>query len=318
MTNGNNPSVPAGPAQPIKPDLGGYLAGITYGKQIKPIFALIHGPDGVGKTTFASKAPEPVFLGTENGSDQLDVARLPRPETLGVFRNQIAGLLNQEHPFKTVVIDSIDWLEPLIWRQVCAEGQVKTIEDYAGGFGKGYIRALEIWRGLLEELSALAKRFHVILIAHSKIKRFDDPKLPTGYDRYVIAINEWGAAAIRQSVDAVLFATFNEKVKQTAKSSGPGNRGLGEGERILFTEHRPAFDAKNRFQLPFELPLEWRAFAECVKKFYFGEPGSQEGGAGGEKPGSGGPDSDPGSAPVSGPPHPLSPATAETKGTDET
>ena len=85
------------------------------------------------------------------------------------------------------------------------------------------------------------------------------------------------AAAVRQAVDAVLFASFKEKVKQTAKASG--NRGLGEGERCLFTEHRPAFDAKNRFRLPFELPLEWKPFAECVKKFYFGEPGSQEGGA---------------------------------------
>jgi hypothetical protein len=158
-------------------------------------------------------------------------------------------------------------------------------------------------------------RFHVVLIAHSKIKRFDDPKLPTGYDRYIIAINDMAAAAVRQAVDAVLFASFNEKVKQVAKSSS-GNRGLGEGERILFTEHRPAFDAKNRFNLPFELPLEWRAFAEHVKKFYFGDTGGQAGGADGSKPGSGGP----GSAPAASSPHPLASPTAaitEPKGTDE-
>ena len=262
-------------------DLGGFLSGITYGKQIKPIFCLIHGPDGVGKTTWASKAPEPIFLGTETGADQLDVARLPRPETFGIFLNQLSGLENQQHPFKTVLVDSLDWLEPLIWRQVCAEGQVRTIEDYAGGFGKGYVRALEIWRGTLERLTGLAQRFHIILVAHSKIKRFDDPNQPSGYDRYIIAINELAAAAARQAVDAVLFASFKEKVKQTAKASG--NRGLGEGERALYTEHRPAFDAKNRFRLPFELPLEWKPFAECVKKFYFGEPGSQEGGADGTK-----------------------------------
>lgn len=254
-----------------KAELGGYLAGITYGKQVKPIFVLIHGPDGVGKSTWASQAPEPVFLGTEKGSDQLDVARLPRPETLGTFLNQLTGLENQEHPFKTVVVDSIDWLEPLIWRQVCAEGQVRTIEDYAGGFGKGYVRALEIWRGTLERLTLVAQRFHVVLIAHSKIKRFDDPQLPTGYDRYIVAVHEGSAAAIRQAVDAVLFASFKEKVKQTAKNPS-GNRGLGEGERILYTEHRPAFDAKNRFELPFELPLQWRPFAECVRRFYFGDP----------------------------------------------
>ena len=294
-----------------KTELGGFLAGITYGKVIRPIFVLIHGPDGVGKSTWASQAPEPVFVGTETGSEQLNVARLPRPETLGAFLDQLAGLANQEHPFKTIVIDSIDWLEPLIWRQVCAEGQVRTIEDYAGGFGKGYIRALEIWRGILERIAALSKRFHVVLIAHSKIKRFDDPKLPTGYDRYIIAINEMAAAAVRQSVDAVVFASFNEKVKQVAKS-GAGNRGLGEGERILFTEHRPAFDAKNRFGLPFELPLEWRAFAERVKQFYFGNGGGQTEGAEVSKLGSGEPGSE-----NSETPHPLAPVS-ELTGTDQT
>jgi hypothetical protein len=197
--------------------------------------------------------------------------------------SQLGGLANQEHPFKTIVVDSIDWLEPLIWKQVCAEGQVRTIEDYGGGFGKGYIRALEIWRGILNQLSTLAKRFHVILIAHSKIKRFDDPKLPTGYDRYIIAINDYAAAAVRQTADAVLFASFNEKVKQMAKSTS-GNRGIGEGERILYTEHRPAFDAKNRFDLPFELPLQWSVFGECVRKFYFGEPAKPEGAVPAEPP----------------------------------
>jgi hypothetical protein len=264
-------------------ELGGFLAGITYGRQVKPIFAVIHGPDGVGKSTFASQAPEPVFVGLEKGSDQLPVARLPRPETLGVFLNQLGGLANQEHPFKTIVVDSIDWLEPLIWKQVCAEGQVRTIEDYGGGFGKGYIRALEIWRGILNQLTGLAQRFHVILIAHSKIKRFDDPKLPTGYDRYIIAVNDMAASAVRQAVDAVLFASFNEKVKQVAKSS-PDNRGLGEGQRILHTEHRPAFDAKNRFNLSFEMALEWRVFAEAVKAFYFGEAAKAEGAVPAEPP----------------------------------
>jgi hypothetical protein len=248
-------------------ELGGFLTGISYGIQIKPIFCLIHGPDGVGKTTWAAGAPKPVFLGLESGTSQLNVARLPKPLSFLGFLNQLTGLQNQEHPFKSIVIDTIDWLEPLIWKQVCAEGQVKTIVDYAGGFGKGFDRALEVWRGVLNQLSDLAERYHVILIAHSKVKRFDDPKLPTGYDRYIIAINEQAAAAVRQAVDAVLFASFQEKVRQVSKYVG---KGLGEGERILCTEHRPAFDAKNRFALPFELPLEWRAFASKVKEFYAG------------------------------------------------
>jgi hypothetical protein len=145
---------------------------------------------------------------------------------------------------------------------------VKTIEDYAGGFGKGYTRAAEIWRGLLGELQGLGTKMHIILISHAKIKRFEDPNLPTGYDRYVLAINEQAAAMVRQAVDAVLFANFKEAVRQANKKPSKGDRGQGEAERALYTEHRPAFDAKNRFHLPFELPLEWSEFARRVKEFY--------------------------------------------------
>lgn len=252
-------------------ELGGFLAGITYGKQVRPIFILVHGPDGVGKSTFASKAPHPIYIGTENGSNQLDVARLPQPDSFEELKKQLAGLANQEHPFKSIALDSIDWVQPLIHKKVCEEGQVKTIVDYAGGYGKGFERAEEIWRDLVTDLSRLALRFHVIVIAHSRIERFDDPQQPGPYDRYEIAIRDNPAAMVRQAVDAVLFATFKEKVKQTSKNQG---KGLGDGERCIFTEHRPAFDAKNRFGLPFELPLDWKAFAECVRAFYFGS-GSQ-------------------------------------------
>src|SRR5271166_5540653 len=261
-------------------DLGGYLSGITWGIQPKPIFCLIHGPDGVGKTTWASGAPKPIFLGLESGTSQLNVARLPKPETFLIFLNQLTGLQNQDHPFKTVIIDSVDWLEPVIWRQVCAEGGVKTVEDFGGGFGRGYVRALEIWRGVLKQLEELSLRFHVILIAHSKIKRFDDPRQASPYDRYIIAINDSAAAAIRQATDAVLFASFVEKVKQTNKFTG---KGIGGSERILFCEHTAAFDAKNRFGLPPEIKLEWRDFASRVKAFYAGEPVLTEG-ADGQEP----------------------------------
>jgi AAA domain-containing protein len=302
----NNPNVPSGPAQPIKPDLGGFLSGITYGKQIKPIFCLIHGPDGVGKSTWPSKAPNPVYIGTENGSNQLDVARLPQPETLDELNKQLTGLFRQEHPFKTLVLDSIDWVQPLIHKDVCLQGQVKTIVDFAGGYGKGFERAQEIWRELVRKLAKLALHYHVILIAHSRIEKFDDPQQPGPYDRYEIALRDDPAALIRQAVDAVLFATFKEKVRQTSKNQG---KGIGEGERCIYTEHRPAFDAKNRFNLPFELPLEWKAFAECVKKFYFGQSGGQEGGA-----------DETNKPPPSGP-EPSAPSAlpaGETKGSDDT
>jgi hypothetical protein len=152
----------------------------------------------------------------------------------------------------------------------------KSIEQALGGYGKGYVRALEIWRGILNDLIRLVTKMHVVLIGNCAIKRFDDPKLPSAYDRYILQLNSLAAAAVRQAVDALLFATFDERVRELSKTTG---KGIGDGTRVVYTEHRPAFDSKNRFSLPFELPLEWKAFAEHIKRFYFSDSGSREGGA---------------------------------------
>ena len=101
-------------------------------------------PD-VGKTTLASQAPEPIFLGLESGTYQLSVSRFSKAHTLSEFLGQLKALQSEKHPFKTIVLDTVDALEPLIWKQVCTEGGVNSIEDYGGGYGKGYVRAGEIW-----------------------------------------------------------------------------------------------------------------------------------------------------------------------------
>jgi AAA domain len=257
---------PAAPAT-VKPSSGtSILSGITKGRRKKPIFALVYGTDGVGKTTFCSHAPNPLFIGGEKGTDQLDVARLPRIGTVGELLSQLKAISTEKHDFNSLVLDSVDWLEPLIWRQVCAEGKVTSIEDYGGGYGKGYVRASEIWRGILEEFGVLAERFHVLLIGHALIKAFQDPDLPTGYDRYILKVNEKAASLIRESVDVVLFAKFEVEVLKDKGSRKA--RGVGDGSRIMYTERRPAFDAKNRYDLPFEMDLEWQPFADAIKAFY--------------------------------------------------
>ena len=247
------------------PELTGPLAAITYGREVKPAFVCLYGPDGVGKSTFAAGAPNPVFIGTEAGSSTLEIARLPQPKSIGQYIGQVTALRDLPHPFESIVVDSLDWLEPLIWRQVCAEGKVNSIEKYEGGFGKGVIRASEIWRGLVNDLAAVAQRFHVILIAHAKVKKFDDPSHSAAYERYMVGINDLAAAVVRQAVDCVLFATFKANVRTISKTQA---RGIGDGVRLMFTQHRPAWDAKNRFNLPFEMPLDWGTFGRAVKAYY--------------------------------------------------
>jgi len=153
-------------------------------------------------------------------------------------------------------------VEPLIWKAVCDEGKVETIEQYAGGYGKGYVRALDLWRTLLKELSLLNDKMHVLLIGHAQIKSFQDPELPTAYDRYQLKINDKAAALVREAADAVLFARFEtELVKTNGKT-----RAYGEGNRIMYTESRPGWDAKNRFNLPF-------LYATGLENLWQGDPG---------------------------------------------
>src|SRR5262249_48433512 len=184
------------------------LSTISRGKRPRHIFALIYGVDGVGKSVWASHAPGPIFIGAEKGTEQLDVARFPQTDSIGELMAQVRALSTEKHDFKTVVLDSLDWVEPLIWKAVCDEGKVETIEQFAGGYGKGYVRALDLWQTLLRELSVLNEKMHVLLLGHAQIKSFQDPELPTAYDRYQLKINYKAAALVREAADAVLFARF--------------------------------------------------------------------------------------------------------------
>ena len=239
---------------------------ITKGIIAKPHLILIYGTDGVGKTTFASHAPNSVFLGSEDGSSFLDVARLPEPKIIFEAQKSIQELITEKHDFKTLVIDSLDWLEPMVWQQVCKEAQVDFIEKAFGGYGKGFTRALEIWRMLISQIKELqkTKKMHVIIIAHSQIRPFIDPQQNQTYDRYSLKLNEKAGALWREFVDCVLFCnyeTLTHKEKNDKKS-----KAFGEGKRLVYTERRPAFDAKNRQGLPFSFELSWQNFIELQKK----------------------------------------------------
>jgi hypothetical protein len=212
-----------------------------------------------------SHAPNPIFIGAEKGTEQLDVARFPQTDSVGELLAQVRALQTEKHEFDSVVLDSLDWVESLIWKSVCDEGKVETIEQYAGGYGKGYVRSLDLWRTLLKELSALNEKMHVLLIGHAQIKSFQDPELPTAYDRYQLKINDKAAALVREAADAVLFARFETEL---VKVSGSKPRAKGEGNRIMYTESQPGWDAKNRFNLPFCMPLGWKTFGDAIRAFY--------------------------------------------------
>jgi hypothetical protein len=240
------------------------LASVVKGRLAKPLRVLVYGVEGVGKSTFAASAPSPIFLGAEDGTSELDVPRFPEPHSWKDVLDAVDELTEAEHDYKTLAIDTLDWMEPICWAHVCATKKDKngksfqSIEDL--GYGKGYTAALEHWRLLLSKLERLrAKRgMTIIPIAHSWIKTF---KNPTGddFDRYQLKLHEKASAIWREWCDVVLFAAHETLTYET------NGRAKGvQGARVLYTERCAAWEAKNRQDLPPKLPLDWDAFAEAV------------------------------------------------------
>jgi hypothetical protein len=237
------------------------LANITRGKLDKPLRVILYGVEGVGKSTFASHSPAPIFLCVEDGTSQLDIARFPSPRSWPEVEEAIRVLTHEEHTYKTLVVDTLDWLEPLLWSHVCQVAGKAGIEDF--GYGKGYVAALDLWRALLARLDHLVRtrKVNVVLLAHAAIRRVDDPQ--TGpYDRYRMKLHDKAADLVREWVDAILFAR-HEVVTVERKGR---TRGVSSGARVIHTTWTAAYDAKNRFDLPDTLPLDWEEFASQAKR----------------------------------------------------
>lgn len=238
------------------------LSKVTSGVVKRPKYVLMHGIPGIGKSTFASEAPKPIFLCAEKGTDQLDVNRLEL-QTLADFRKAMAELATTNHDFQTLVIDTVDHLEPMIFKQVCADKGKNSIEDI--GFSKGYVYALDYWGQLISDWESLrdSKNMNVILLAHTQVKMFNDPQLAEGYDRYEVKLHAKAAGLLVDRVDSVLFV--NHKTYLHAKD-GERNKALGDGSRVVYTEGRPAFMAKNRYNMPLEIPLSWADYVDACEK----------------------------------------------------
>jgi hypothetical protein len=237
------------------------LERIYRGKRPAPRRVLVYGTHGIGKSTFGAQAPSPIFVQTEDGLGEIDCDKFPLASSYPDAMKALEALYSESHPYRTVVVDSLDWLERLIWAEVCRQRSVESIEDI--GYGKGYVFALTHWREFLAGLDALRndRGMTVVLIAHAKIERFENPETDS-YDRYVPRLHKLASQIIQEWCDEVLFATYKVYTKQTDEGfSRKRTKGIGTGERVLYTTERPAYVAKNRLNLPEELPLDWQAYA---------------------------------------------------------
>lgn len=230
-----------------------------------PRRVLLYGTHGIGKSTFGSMAEKPIFIQTEDGLGGIACDRFPLATQYGHVLNALSELYVEHHDYRTIVLDSLDWLERLIWTDVCQKRGVENIEDV--GYAKGYVFALTQWREVLAGLDALRndRDMSVILIAHAAIEKFANPETDT-YDRYSPRLHKHASALVQEWCDEVLFATYSVHTKSTDEGFGRTRvQGIGTGERIIRTTERPAHVAKNRLSLPDEIPLDYRIYAAFMR-----------------------------------------------------
>ncbi|WP_110955187.1 ATP-binding protein [Anaerosinus massiliensis] len=243
---------------------------ITRGMVFKPQKVIVYGPEGIGKSTFAAKFPDPLFIDTEGSTNLLDVARLPKPSSWTMMIQMISEVKNTPGCCKTLIIDTIDWAEQLCVKHVCATYDKKGIEDF--GYGKGYIYVKEEFGRLLNLLSDVTEAgINVVLTAHSLIRKFELPDECGSFDRYELKLgNKTGSqtsALVKEWADMVLFANYRQRVVEVDKKK----KAQG-GMRIMYTQHHPCWDAKNRHDLKEELPFEYEQIGYCIPNDSSQEP----------------------------------------------
>lgn len=233
---------------------------ITRGRKARAQKVVIYGPEGIGKSSFASQFPDPVFIDTEGSTDNMDVARMDKPTSWAMLKNEIAFIKANPDACKTLVIDTIDWAEQLAVDYVCAQHQKNGIEDF--GWGKGYTYVQEEIGRLLNSLGELVDNgINVVLTAHAQIKKFEQPDEMGSYDRYELKLGQKSssktAPLVKEWADMVLFANY----KTIVMTTDTGKKKAQGGERVMYTNHRPAWDAKNRHGLPDQLPFAYDSIA---------------------------------------------------------
>lgn len=240
---------------------------ITRGVQARAQKTVIYGPEGVGKSQLASQFPEPLFIDTEGSTGNMDVARLDKPTSWTMLMNQIAFVKSNPTVCKSLVIDTIDWAERLCIEHICASHNKKGIEDF--GYGNGYTYVSEEFGRLLNRLQELVDiGVNVVLTAHAQIKKIEQPDEMGAYDRWELKLGKkttsQTAPLVKEWCDLLLFCNYKTHVV-ASDNKGKKHKAQG-GTRVMYTEHHPAWDAKNRHGLPFEVPLAYGSISHIFER----------------------------------------------------
>lgn len=239
---------------------------ITRGKIPSAKKVVIYGPEGIGKSTFASRFPDPVFIDTEGSTKDMDVARLPEASSWQMITEEIEYIRTNPNTCRTIVVDTIDWAERMCVEHICQKHRKNGIEDF--GYGNGYVYVAEEFGRFLNKLEEVVKAgVNVVLTAHSQVRKFEQPDEMGAYDRYELKLGKKTSSQtsplVKEWADMLLFANYKTYSVAT-DDKGKKFKAQG-GERVLYTSHHSCWDAKNRYGLPDQVPFSYDSIAHIIQ-----------------------------------------------------
>lgn len=226
----------------------------------RPQRGIIYGVEGVGKTWLATQFPQPIIVDTEAGSHRYDCSRI----TVGndhELETALELLLHEKNDYRTVIFDTVDWVERYLIDKICRANKVTGIEDF--GYGKGWTYVREAFGQFLMQLDGFIRAGrHAILVGHAQVKRIQLPGLGDAFDRYELKLDKRNADTATEWADFEVFINWDIR---TAKTKDGNIRAVGGRERLIYVVHAASHDAKNRLGLTEPLKCEYVAIAPLLE-----------------------------------------------------
>ena len=238
---------------------------ITRGRKPGAKKVVIYGPEGIGKSTFASRFPDALFSDTEDSTKDMDVSRFDKPSSWEMLKSQVRYVIDHPEVCKTYVLDTADWAEQIEIRDLLSASQKAGIEDF--GYGKGYTYSAERFGELLNLMTELTEKgINVVVTAHAQLRKIELPEEMGAYDHWEMKTSKKVAPMIREWADLVLFANYKVNVVNVDNQGATKGKNKAQGgRRVMYTTHTPFWDAKNRYGLPEELPLDYEQIRHVIE-----------------------------------------------------
>lgn len=246
---------------------------ISKGKKKTAVRWVIYGTEGIGKSTLVSHFPDPLYIDTESGTLQLDVKRVDEINTWKDITDTIDDVIADTSVCQTLVVDTADRAEQMLIQDMLEKDNKASIEDY--GYGKGYTKLQERFqKELLNRLDKLiGQGIQVVVIAHSR-QRTVNPPDGNPYDHYELKCSKNVSPILKEWADCLLFLNYQFLV--TTEQGASKGKAQGSGRRVMYCTHMPQWDAKNRFGLPDEVPMEYESIRKIVEGSVQKKPESTE------------------------------------------